>query len=458
MVDVAIIHVKAGDGGNGVVSFRREKYIPKGGPDGGDGGDGGSVLVVGDSNLRTLDEFASRQRFAAMNGRSGRGQRRFGKDGDHLTLLVPLGTEIYWVKMTNVKAQRANIEKKEVLDQLKRMRLGNEGNGGNEGMELEKVGEITRKDEEMVVVRGGKGGRGNDRFKSSTNQTPQEAEDGTKGEAKWLVLELKLLADVGLVGLPNAGKSTLLSVMTAARPKIADYEFTTLEPNLGVYRLSSKSQIPNNKQISNSNQQNSITELVLADIPGLELADASRLARKNPSYSGAVVGDKRDGKILSRLSKVQEIVIADIPGLIEGASEGRGLGDEFLRHVERCGLLVHMVAPVLHGEFRVSNENDAGIDKRDERRVGLEMAAAMWRDYQTINKELVEYGLGLAEKPQIVVMNKADLIGDVEEEEIVKFFGEQGVEMLVISAATREGVDELEKVMLERVAVGKKAE
>lgn len=388
MVDVAIIHVKAGDGGNGAVSFRREKYIPKGGPDGGDGGDGGSILLRGDVNLRTLDDFASKERFVAGSGQPGRKRKQFGRDADHLYLSVPLGTVVFDViqrQTTSDTQQAVNVEKNHVYAALKRLRSTDGEMKQEEGVVLVKLGEITEKDQEVLVARAGQGGKGNDRFKSAINQTPQQAQPGGKGEARWLVLELKLLADVGLVGLPNVGKSTLLSVLTAATPKIADYEFTTLEPNLGVWRNGGR-----------------------------------------------------------------ELVIADIPGLIEGASEGKGLGDEFLRHVDRCKLLVHVLAPRLHPDYTASAV-DTVSGEQQARQVGLAMAMQMWKDYETVNQELKEHDSKLTEKEQIVIVNKSDILGEKDEEEVVKLFEERGVVVTTISAVTHTGLEKLEEKLMKSV-------
>lgn len=242
-VDEATIRVTAGNGGNGCVSFRREKFIPKGGPDGGDGGDGGDVWLEGDSGLNTLADFRHARHFKAKNGQPGAGQQRTGKSADDVVVRVPLGTIVRAVE----------------TDEL--------------------IGEVLEHDQRLLVARGGHGGRGNIRFKSSTNRAPRQSTPGTPGETRDLHLEMKVLADVGLLGFPNAGKSTLVSAVSAARPKVADYPFTTLHPNLGVVSL-----------------------------------EAGR-----------------------------SFVIADIPGLIEGAAEGTGLGIQFLKHLQRTGLLLHLV-------------------------------------------------------------------------------------------------------------------
>jgi GTP-binding protein len=317
-VDEAIIHVKAGDGGAGCVSFRREKYIPKGGPDGGDGGDGGSIVFVADVNKNTLLDFAGRHHWKAERGQAGMGQKMYGKSGNDLLLYVPVGTLIFDMDQSILLAD---------LDEPAK---------------------------QAVIARGGKGGRGNWHFKSSTNQTPRYAEPGTDGQERNLRLELKLIADVGLVGMPNAGKSTLLSVVSKARPKIADYPFTTLDPQLGI----------------------------------------------------AEVGSDR------------RIVIADIPGLIEGAQHGAGLGHAFLKHIERTKVIVHLL-----DMFPMD-----GSDPAD--------------NYRKIRGELEAFSPELAHKKELVVANKMDLATD--DEAINKLRDDlSDVEILAISGATRQGIDNM---------------
>ncbi len=281
-LDQAKIYVKSGDGGPGCISFRREKFIEFGGPDGGDGGKGGDLIVEAVHNLNTLIDYRYQQHFRAKNGQHGMGRNRTGHDGATITLKVPVGTQIF-------------AEDKETL-----------------------LLDVTEAGQKTLLLKGGIGGRGNIHFKSSVNQAPRRADTGRPGEEMWIWLRLKLIADAGLVGLPNAGKSTFLSACTRARPKIADYPFTTLHPQLGVVYLDEK-----------------------------------------------------------------EFVIADLPGLIEGAHEGHGLGDRFLGHTERCKVLLHLV------------------DGTQE-----DVVAA----YHTIKHELQEYGMGLPEKPQIVGLNKCDAL------------------------------------------------
>lgn len=324
MVDRAEIIVRAGKGGDGIVHFLRAKYQPKGGPDGGDGGRGGAVYFVVDPNLNTLRDFRMHQVFEAEDGGNGMGQLMSGKHGKTIDIHVPLGTVVHEVK---------DGETRVILD------LSEEGR-------------------RVRVARGGRGGIGNDHFKSATNQTPMYAVKGEPGQERHLILELKLLADVGLIGLPNAGKSTLLSVITSATPKIANYPFTTLEPNLGVLRVLDKS-----------------------------------------------------------------IVIADIPGLIEGASEGKGLGDDFLRHVERTRMLVHLIAA----------EEQGNILSKEE----------IWDRYQVIRKELSNYNETLKYKPEIVVISKIDQVDNDWFDAVKKLFEQKKIAVLGLSAVTHKGLDEL---------------
>lgn len=319
-IDRARIQVKAGDGGDGMSSFRREKFVPKGGPSGGDGGRGGDVVFIVDNNVNTLLDFRYKRKFVAKNGDNGQTKNCYGQKAEPLYIKVPPGTII------------KDEESGEVL------------------------ADLTEVGQETVIVRGGRGGRGNARFVNSINRSPTFSEKGEPGEGRSLVLELKLLADVGLVGYPSVGKSSLVSMVSAARPEIAEYHFTTLVPVLGVVSL-------------------------------------------GPEHS---------------------FVIADIPGLIEGAHEGVGLGHDFLRHVERTKIIVHVV-------------DVSGIEGRDP-----------IEDYQRINKELKLYNERLANRPQIVAANKMDLPEAQENYQRFKEFIEsEGKEIFPISAATNEGLKEL---------------
>lgn len=322
-IDKAKIFVKSGDGGNGCVSFRREKYVPLGGPDGGDGGKGGSVIFEVDPGLTTLLDFKYKKKFVAEAGGKGEGSKCYGKDGDDLHVKVPMGTIIIDFESNKI------------------------------------IADLSHKDDVFVLVKGGKGGKGNCKFCTPTRQAPHFAEPGMPGEERWITLELKLLADVGLVGFPNVGKSTFLSTVTAAKPKIANYHFTTLKPNLGVV--------------------------------------------------------KAEG--------INAFVMADIPGIIEGAAEGVGLGLDFLRHIERTRLLIHVV-------------DISGIEGRDA-----------FEDFVKINEELKKYSVKLWDRPQIVVANKADMLYDEEVyEDFKKKVNELGFDKVYkMSAATKSGVDEIIK-------------
>jgi GTP-binding protein len=324
-IDEARISVQSGNGGAGCVSFRREKYIPKGGPDGGDGGRGGDVVLKATTKRRTLYHLQFQKLYKAKNGSGGQGNNRTGKGGDALTLELPQGTLIF--------------------------------DGDSETL----LKDLVDPDEVFVVAEGGRGGLGNARFKSSTNRTPRFAQPGEPGQTLNLRLELKLLADVGLVGLPNAGKSTLVSSLSSAKPKIADYPFTTLTPNLGVVQTRYR----------------------------------------------------------------EPFIVADIPGLIEGAHTGTGLGIRFLRHVERTRVLLHLV-------------DVSAIDPDDP-----------LKDFNTINRELQEYSPALAEKPQLLVLNKMDV--DWAEDAAAFFIQAYGKEKEFhrISAATGEGLDGLTAALCE---------
>ena len=317
-VDIAKIKIKAGDGGNGAVSFHREKYVASGGPDGGDGGKGGDVVFKVDDNLATLADFRYKRKYKAPNGQPGSGGRRNGKKGEDLVILVPRGTVIREVQSGKIMADMSD-------------------------------------DEIFIAAKGGRGGWGNPHFATPTRQTPRFAKNGTPGEEWEVSLELKLLADVGLIGFPNVGKSTFISVVSQAKPIIADYHFTTLTPVLGVVSLGEGS----------------------------------------------------------------SFVMADIPGLIEGASDGVGLGHEFLRHVERCRLLVHVI-------------DAAGSEGRDP-----------IEDFEKINEELKKFNPELAKREQIVVGNKIDLAEDEQIERLQNYFKEHGYAFYTMCAPIVEGTKEI---------------
>jgi GTP-binding protein len=336
-IDEAKIRVKAGDGGNGCMAFRREKFIPRGGPSGGDGGHGGNVVMESSERHNTLVHFRFNPEYKAERGRHGEGDKKTGRDGEGIVLKVPVGTIVY-----------------------------DEDTG-------EIVHDFSQPDESVVIARGGRGGRGNAQFATSTHQAPREHEEGRLGEDRNFRLELKLLADVGLVGYPNVGKSTLISVISAARPKIADYPFTTLEPNLGV---------------------------VLA-------------------------GDK---------GKEESFVVADIPGLIEGAHEGSGLGTQFLRHIERTRLLVHLV------------DVSDGSGRPD-----------VVKDVDVILGELASFGADLEKKPTLMVASKIDVANPEKLKKLKAWATRRKLKLYPISAVTGEGIEKLKFAMLEEVNKVRKA-
>ncbi|MDH4222058.1 MAG: GTPase ObgE [candidate division Zixibacteria bacterium] len=330
-VDYAEIEVRGGDGGSGCVSFRREKFVPKGGPDGGDGGKGGSITLKVDTDLSTLLDFHYKKIYKAKRGMHGKGKNQTGVDGENLLIKVPPGT----------------IVKDKATGEI--------------------LADLISEGSTCIVAKGGRGGKGNSHFKTSTHQTPRFAQPGEKGEVKKIVLELKLLADVGLVGAPNAGKSTLLTRVSEARPKIASYPFTTLKPNLGVVRLS----------------------------------------------------DHRS------------FILADIPGLIEGAHQGKGLGLEFLRHIQRTKLLIYLL------DVTVSD---------------------LKTEYYNLQNELKLFDISLLDKPSILVLNKIDLLS---EKENTKLKLNLDTQMVKISALTGEGLDKLLKVLdreLDKVRIREKGE
>ena len=331
-IDEATIRVKAGDGGNGCLAFRREKFVPRGGPSGGDGGKGGDVIMESSERHNTLVHFRFNPEYKAERGRHGEGSNKTGREGVDVLLKVPVGTIVY-----------------------------DEETG-------QKVWDFSRPDERIVIAHGGRGGRGNARFATSTHQAPREHEDGRPGEERVFRLELKLLADVGLVGFPNVGKSTLISRISAARPKIADYPFTTLQPNLGV----------------------------------------------------VVAGDRKN-----EIS----FVVADIPGLIEGAHEGAGLGTQFLRHIERTRLLVHLV-----------DVSDAS-GRPD-----------IVKDVEVILGELDSFGAHLAEKPMLMVASKIDAANKDKLAKLKQYCKKKRLQLYPISAVTGEGIEKLKFAMAEKVS------
>jgi GTP-binding protein len=323
-LDQAKIYVKAGDGGSGAASFRREKFVEFGGPDGGDGGNGGSIIFVADDNLNTLIDFRYQQHFKAEKGANGKGKKKTGKSGNNLILKVPVGTQIF-------------EEDNNTL-----------------------IEDLTKSQQKIVLANGGRYGLGNVRFKSATNRAPRKRTKGSEGESFWIWLQLKVIADIGIIGMPNSGKSSLLSKLTAAKPKIANYPFTTINPNLGVTTYDDK-----------------------------------------------------------------EITLADIPGIIEGAHEGVGLGDKFLRHIERCKSLLHL------------------IDITDEN---------LLENYFKVRKELARYSKKLVKKNEIIVFNKIDISEEAETNEKINIFKKKiNKKIYTISALKKKGLVNIKKVLINHV-------
>ncbi len=323
-LDQIKIYIKAGNGGSGSASFRREKFIEFGGPDGGDGGKGGSIIFIADKNLNTLIDFRYTQNFKAERGQDGKGKKQTGKSGKDLVLKVPIGTQIF-------------EEDNNTL-----------------------IEDLTKSEQKVIIANGGNGGLGNVRFKSSTNRSPRKKTDGNKGESFWIWLQLKVIADVGIVGMPNSGKSSLLSALTSATPKIANYPFTTINPNLGVTNYDDK-----------------------------------------------------------------EITLADIPGLIEGAHEGIGLGDKFLRHVERCKNLLHLID--------ITSDN-------------------LLKDYSKVRKELSKYSDKLTKKKEIIIFNKIDMISDEEIKTKIDFFNKKiKKKIYTVSALKKKNLTNIKRLLVKYV-------
>ena len=320
-LDQAKIFVEAGYGGSGSSSFRREKFIEFGGPDGGDGGNGGSIILVADTNLNTLIDFRFKQHFKAERGQNGMGKKKTGKSGNDLILKVPIGTQIF-------------EEDNNTL-----------------------IEDLTKSEQKIIIANGGKGGLGNVRYKSSTNRAPRKKTDGLKGESFWIWLQLKVIADIGIIGMPNSGKSSLLSVLTSAKPKIANYPFTTINPNLGVTSYNNK-----------------------------------------------------------------EITLADIPGLIEGAHEGIGLGDKFLRHIERCKNILHLID--------ITNDN-------------------LFENYSKVRRELFKYSNKLTKKKEIIVFNKIDMADENEINEKIGVFKKKIKKKIYkISALKYKGITDIKRALI----------
>ena len=323
-LDQTKIYLKAGNGGSGSAGFRREKFIEFGGPDGGDGGHGGSIIFIADKNLNTLIDFRYQQHLKAERGQNGKGNKKTGKSGKDLILKVPVGTQIF-------------EEDNNTL-----------------------IEDLTKSGQKIIIAKGGKGGLGNVRFKSSTNRAPRKKTDGNIGENFWVWLQLKVIADIGIVGMPNSGKSSLLSVLTSAKPKIANYPFTTINPNLGVTNYDNK-----------------------------------------------------------------EVTLADIPGLIEGAHEGIGLGDKFLRHIERCKNILHLID--------ITNDN-------------------LLENYSKVRKELFKYSNKLTKKKEIIVFNKTDMVSEDEINKKIDVFNKKiKKKIYMISAIKNKGLTAIKKVLVSYV-------
>ena len=320
-LDQAKIYVEAGSGGSGSASFRREKFVEFGGPDGGDGGDGGSVVFSTRKNLNTLIDFRYRQHFKAARGEDGKGKKKTGKNGKDLILKIPIGTQIF-------------EEDNNTL-----------------------IEDLNKSEQKLIIAKGGEGGLGNVRFKSSVNRSPRKKTEGNKGESFWIWLQLKVIADIGIIGMPNSGKSSLLSVITSAKPKIANYPFTTINPNLGVANYDDK-----------------------------------------------------------------EITLADIPGLIEGANEGIGLGDKFLRHIERCKSILHLID--------ITEDN-------------------LLENYSKIRKVLHKYGNKLAKKRELIVFNKVDMLNDEQINKKIEIFRKKiKKKIFTISALKHKGLENIKKNLI----------
>ncbi len=367
MKDLARIYIKAGDGGDGAVHFLHSKYQPKGGPDGGDGGDGGDVILVADENMANLVEFNFKKKFVVPDAEHGWEKNMHGKNTDDLEVKVPVGTVVYEITQ---EYSEANLRDRSTLEKVMKVRR--------------LMVDMTGHGQRFEAAWGGRGGHGNYQFRSATNQAPKEFEPGKPGDAKWLLLELKVVADIGIVGLPNVGKSSLLKALTNANPRIAGYPFTTLEPNLGV------------------------------------LVNAQMQKRTN--------------------EPTKSLVLVDVPGVIENAWEGKGIGPWFLRHLERTKTLFHVLAP------------SAEMHEHTSAKMGKQLI----KDYKIVRKELEKYtsassaqaGKGLAEKSEIVVVNKMELVDEVMRKEIDKEFEKvTGKGLLWVSAGMGEVADLVKKLV-----------
>lgn len=361
MKDLARIYIKAGDGGDGSVHFLHGKYQPKGGPDGGDGGAGGDIMLVADENMPNLVEFNFKKKFIVKNADHGWGKNMHGKDTDDMEIHIPVGTTVYEISQ---EYGEANLRDRETLEKvMKERRL---------------MVDMTKHGQKFEAAWGGRGGRGNFQFRSATNQTPREFEEGKPGDEKWLLLEMKVVADVGIVGLPNVGKSSILKALTNAHPKIAGYPFTTLEPNLGVLKI----------------------------------------------RAGEKTSPLQDG--------FKYLTIVDVPGVVEDAWEGKGIGPWFLRHLERTNTLLHVLAP-----------SEVTSEKGEVKSIVKQLI----KDYQIVRNELGKYGHGLTDKKEIVVVNKMELVDPKTRTKIDTEFDKLIHKSLVwVSAGMGEMVNLVEKL------------
>lgn len=387
MIDLVKLTLAAGDGGDGKVSFRREKFVTKGGPDGGDGGDGGSIIIRSKAGMTTLRDYAGLKRIEATKGQNGGRRKMFGEKGADKVIEVPVGTVVYLLAENKVAAKRRSnslIEddalyggKYYLEDENQGIPLRDPDNQLDYLPEKEEIVTFTKADQEILICHGGRGGRGSVHFKSSVKTTPMEAGYGGFGDQKLVQLELKLLADLGLVGFPNAGKSTFLSKVTKANPKIANYPFTTIEPNLGIMYLGS--------------------------------------------------GQSKE-----------ELVIADIPGLIEGASKGKGLGLDFLRHIENCKSLMFVL---YLDEETIFDENISDAKK----------AQMLWEQYEQLRKELNDYDPKMLKKRSIVTINKIDIYTSEQIDAFRSYFIKKDVNVILFSMSTNEGLSEVTRAIAKTI-------
>ena len=408
-LDEARIRVKAGDGGNGCMAFRREKFVPRGGPSGGDGGRGGDVIMESSNRHNTLILFRYNPEHKGERGRHGEGSNCTGRDGESVVLRVPVGTLLY-----------------------------DEADG-------KLIHDFATPDERIVIAKGGRGGRGNQHFATPTHQAPREHELGRAGEERNYRLELKLLADAGLVGFPNVGKSTLIARISAARPKIADYPFTTLEPNLGVVRVGPQGRGANKPvrgpESEGKSRNKTATVSAGRRVASLKTKSQAGAAKKasaksagTKAVSAKAAGGSDGGAAAAEAWEMESFVVADIPGLIEGAHLGAGLGVQFLRHIERTRVLVHLV------------DVSDGSGREDP-----------VEDFHVIMNELKSFGHGLAEKPMMVAAAKCDVANPDKLKKLRTFAKKKKLDFYEISAVTGAGVDALVYAMAAKIRAGAEA-